>query len=94
MCAHTVYKQAIHIKNRLEKQAVDKNLISPKKNSTFWGREIRPLFLNQFHGSSSEDDDEDEEEMVRRGKELRKKQRREKRAEKALMNLKLAASPD
>ena len=79
----------MHIKHKLEKKAIDQRLISPKKSSTFWGREIRPFFQDKYQGSSSEEEEEDEEGMVRKGKEMRRQLRREKRAEKAFISQKL-----
>ena len=77
------------MKKRLEQQAVERNLIKPKKNTTFWGREFRPLFLDKFKGSSSEEDEADEDAQVRKGKEARRRLRREKRLDRTAMSQKL-----
>ena len=62
-----------------------------KKSSTFWGREIRPLFLKKYQGSSSEEEDADEDAKLRKGKEMRKKLRKARRADKNFMVEKLGS---
>jgi hypothetical protein len=74
---------------RLEQQAAEVRLISPKKKSTFWEREIRPLFVARYKGSSSEEEDDDEAANIAKGKEVRKKIRQQKRLEKSAMKEKL-----
>jgi hypothetical protein len=88
---HDVFLQAIMIKRRLEKKAVEQHLLLPKNSTTFWGREIRPLFLSKYQGSSSEDEDGDEEGKLRKGKEARKKLRRARRDDKNFMAQKLGS---
>ena len=83
--------QALVLKRKLEKKAVEQHLMVAKKSSTFWGREIRPLFMSKYQGSSSEEDDADEETKLKRGKELRKKLRRERRADKNFMAQKIGS---
>lgn len=79
------------MKKRLEKRAVEQRLIAPKSNMTFWGREIKPLFMDKFRGSSSEEEDADDEGNIRKGKEIRRKLRRERRADRAFMSQKLGS---
>ena len=79
------------MKKRLEKQAVDRHLIAPKSNMTFWGREIKPLFTDKFKGSSSEEEEADDEGNNRKAKETRRKLRRERRADRAFMSQKLGS---
>ena len=47
------------MKKKLEKQAQDRNLIVQKKKSTFFSREVMPMFVEVYRGSSSEDEDEE-----------------------------------
>lgn len=79
------------MKKRLENQAIESRLIRPKKSSTFWGREIRPLFMDKYRGSSSEEEDDDEEANIKKGKEARRKLRQERRANNQFMQQKLAS---
>lgn len=83
--------QALHVKKRLEKQAVERNLIAPKASMTFWGREIKPLFMDKYKGSSSEEEEADEDGNARKAKETRRKLRRERRADRAFMSQKLGS---
>ena len=87
----TWFVQALHVKKRLESQAVENRLIRPKKSSTFWGREIRPLFMDKYRGSSSEEEEEDVDNNLRKGKEARRKLRQEKRADRNFMQSKLSS---
>jgi hypothetical protein len=75
---------------RLEQQAVERRLIRPKKSTTFWGREFKPLFTDKYRGSSSEDED-DEEEAIRKGKAARRKLRQDKRADRNFMEQKIGS---
>jgi len=47
------------VKKKLEKQAEERNLIVNKKKPTFFGKEIMPMFIDVYRGSSSEDEDEE-----------------------------------
>ncbi|KAJ1439312.1 hypothetical protein B484DRAFT_415932 [Ochromonadaceae sp. CCMP2298] len=85
-------QRALHVKKRLEDRAVERELIPPKKNNTFWGRNFKPLFTDKYRGSSEEE--EDEEELVAKGKLARRRQRKDKRATKALMAQHLKVSKD
>ncbi len=44
------------MKKKLYDQAVSRNLIEPKKES-FWKRELKPIFVDNFQFSSSEDEE-------------------------------------
>lgn len=80
------------MKKKLNAQAAERKVRAPKKD-TFYRRELRPMFLSRYKGSSSEEDEEDEELQRKKGKAARRALRLAAKSDRAFMAEKVALSP-
>lgn len=75
-------QRALYIKEKLQEQAVMRGELSPdilNRKRTFYNREVKPLFMHKFDGSSSEEEAEGNEEKRLKRLEARKAYRRQRK---------------
>lgn len=75
-------QRALHIKEKLQEQAVMRGELSPdvlNRKRTFYNRELKPLFMHKFDGSSSDEEAEGNEQKRMNRLEARKAHRRQRK---------------
>lgn len=77
--------RALHIKGRLRKRAIERNLMKPPSNMNFYNRQIAPLFHDSYISTSSEEDEEKDKAEAK----ARRQKRRDQRASKKLIENRL-----